>query len=74
MDMDQAIEDLNDLRGKVLRNEEVTPEDYETIMSNLRVSRKAGETKVSTKKAETKAASAAAGTALLSQMVMGKSG
>lgn len=74
MDMDQAIEDLSDLRGKVLRNEEIEPEEYKIIMDNLRVSRMAGEATVSRKKTEAKEASAARGTALLAQMVTGKSG
>lgn len=74
MDTHQALEELNDLRAKVQRGEEIEPEDYEKIISDLRTSRMAGEATVSRKKEEAKAASAAAGTKLLEQMVTGKSG
>ena len=43
MDQDQALEALQDLRGRVLRKEEITPEEYSLVVGNLRTSRKAGD-------------------------------
>lgn len=38
-------EELQDLRGRVLRNEEVKPEEYAVLVDSLRVERKAAKTK-----------------------------
>ncbi len=38
-------ENLEDLRGRVLRNEPVKPEEYAALVDSLRVARKAAKTK-----------------------------
>jgi hypothetical protein len=38
-------ENLQDLRGRVLRNEKVEPEEYAALVDSLRVARKAAKTK-----------------------------
>ena len=41
----EALEGLQDLRRKVLNKEDVSAEEYATVIENLRVDRKAGASK-----------------------------
>lgn len=41
----EAVDKLNDLRGRVLRGEDVSAEEYASVIDDLRLDRKAGASK-----------------------------
>lgn len=70
---DTAIDDLNDLRRRVLANEEVSPDEYQKVVEGLRVSRKAGDAARTSKKAKMKADQVQMGEDLLSKLTTSSS-
>ena len=66
---EESLSNLNDLRSRVLADEEILPEEYERVVNALRKTRKAGEARASTKKQESAAATQALGADLFSKII-----
>ena len=68
---DDAIDNLNDLRRRVLAGDTIDPDEYQDVVEGLRVSRKAGDAARTSKKAESKKAQVKVGEDLLTNLIGG---